>query len=95
VRPHRADVPLTVRDCADWMGYSTEWVRRAIHRGVTAPDGSTVKLAAVSLRGRVRRSHRIHLDDFVAFLLAIGSSKIPRQHAPPYAHAHAPDHEEA
>jgi hypothetical protein len=83
------DVPLTVRDCADWMGYSTEWVRRAIHRGVTAPDGSTVKLAAVSLPGRLRRSHRIHLDDFVAFLLAIGSTKIPRQHAT------YPRHEEA
>ena len=74
---------LTARDCADWMGCSTEWIRRAINTGVTAADGTTmVKLAAetVSRTGR-RRTYRVARQNFIAFLTAIGWSQIPGQHA--------------
>ena len=85
------DEVLTARDCADWMGYSTEWIRRAIKTGVTAPDGTVVKLEAetVSLTGR-RRVHRIYRDDFITFLIAIGWTRIPGEHATvvsPFPHA--------
>jgi hypothetical protein len=89
----RVDDVLTVRDCAEWMGCSTEWIRRAINTGVTAPDRSTVKLAAETLSGTGRRrTHRVYRDDFIAFLTAIGWSKIPRPSAtvPPF-----PDAQEA
>jgi hypothetical protein len=74
---------LTTGDCASWMGYSTQFVRNAIRQGVTAPDGTTAKLAAeatVSLRAR-RRVYRVYRDAFIAFLTAIGWSHIPGQHA--------------
>jgi hypothetical protein len=74
---------LTARDCADWMGCSTEWIRRAINTGVTAADGAvTVKLVAATVSGTGRRKfYRVYRDDFIAFLTAIGWSKLPGQHA--------------
>jgi hypothetical protein len=68
---------LSTGDCADWMGYSREYVRRAIHRGVTAPDGTTLKLEAETARTGPRRSYRIYRDAFIAFLTAIGWKRIP------------------
>jgi len=87
----QGDEALTARDCADWMGCSTEWIRRAINTGVTAADGATmVKLAAatVSSTGR-RRTYRVYRQDFIAFLTAIGWSKIPGQHATMHVFPHA------
>jgi hypothetical protein len=73
---------LTTRDCADWMGYSTQWVRQAITRGVTAADGRTLKLAADAMSLTARRpTFRVYRDDFITFLTAIGWKRIPGQHA--------------
>jgi hypothetical protein len=74
---------LTARDCADWMGCSTEWIRRAINTGVTAADGTTmVKLAAQTVSGTGRRrTYRIYRDDFIIFLTAIGWSRLPGSHS--------------
>jgi hypothetical protein len=71
---------LTTRDIADWTEFSTEWVRRAINAGVTAPDGRTVKLEAetVSRTGR-RRIYRVYRGAFIDFLTAIGWTRIPGQ----------------
>jgi excisionase family DNA binding protein len=50
-----SDPPLTTRDCADWIGCSTNYIRDAIVSG---------ELAAA---GRVGRSHRIPYESFVEF----------------------------
>lgn len=71
------DPPLTTRACADWMGFTTEWVRGAIDEGVSI-SGHVVKLEAETLTINGRRSHRIHLDHFRTFLRAIGWMRIPR-----------------
>jgi len=71
------DPPLTTRDVGDYMGRSTSWVRGAIDEGVWVPGG-LVRLKAESLTFNGRRTHRIHLDDFIAFLQAIGWRRIPR-----------------
>lgn len=88
----RYEEVLTVRDCAEWMGLSSDWIHRAIKTGVTAPSGRLVQLSAetVSLTGR-RRVHRVYLHDFVTFLGAIGWSKIPhpRHEAPAPSKLHA------
>jgi hypothetical protein len=72
-----SDPPLTTRACADWMGFTTEWVRAAIDEGVGV-GGRVVRLEAETLRLNGRRSHRIHLDAFITFLQAIGWKRIPR-----------------
>jgi hypothetical protein len=74
---------LTTRDCAEWMGYTTQFIRNAITRGVTAADGTTVKLEAeTTARTARRKSYRVYRDNFTGFLIAIGWSHIPGQHAP-------------
>ena len=73
-----SDPPLTTRECADWMGFSTDWVRAAIDEGVMI-EGELVKLEAETLTINGRRVHRIHLDRFVAFLQAIHWKRIPRR----------------
>jgi hypothetical protein len=90
----RFDDVLSVRDCAEWMGCSTEWIRRAIKTGVTAPDGTLVKLEAETLSGTGRRrTHRVYRDEFIAFLTRIGWTRIPRPHATvhPFPEADAQD----
>lgn len=87
----RYEEVLTVRDCAEWMGLSSDWIHRAIKIGVTAPSGRTVQLAAakVSLTGG-RWTHRVYLTEFINFLAAISWPKIPHaQHeaAPSKLHA--------
>jgi hypothetical protein len=64
------------------MNCSTEWIRRAINTGVTAPDGTTVQLQTIctASQGR-RRIYKVLRDDFIAFLTAIGWQKIPRPYA--------------
>ena len=71
------DPPLTTRECADWMGLTSSWVRAAIDEGV-AVRGRIVRLDAETLDLNGRRLHRIHLDRFVAFLVAIGWKRIPK-----------------
>jgi hypothetical protein len=71
------DPPLTTRHVADWMGRSTSWVRGAIDEGVWVPGG-LVRLRAETMVFSGRRTHRIHLDEFIDFLGAIGWKRIPR-----------------
>jgi hypothetical protein len=78
--------PLTTRDCADYLGFSTQWIRRAIAEGVTLRDGQIVKLEAEALTLPGRTTYRIDSDQFAAFLVAIG-----RKHVPALVHVH--DHD--
>lgn len=71
------DPPLTTRHVADWMGRSTSWVRGAIDEGVWVPGGLVRLKAETMVIGR-RRTHRVHLDDFIDFLRHIGWKRIPR-----------------
>lgn len=73
-----SDPPLTTRDVADWMGLTTEWVRGAIDEGVPVAGGRVVKLEAETLTVNNRRTHRIYLDAFRAFLKAIGWRRLPK-----------------
>jgi excisionase family DNA binding protein len=50
-----ADPPLTTRDCANWIGCSTDYIRDAIEAGELVSAG------------RVGRTLRIPYDSFVAF----------------------------
>jgi hypothetical protein len=68
--------PLTVRDCADYLGFTTEWIRRAITDGVNV-HGVLLKLEAETLTFNKRRTYRIHLDKFTQFLRAIGWKHLP------------------
>lgn len=63
------DPPLTTRDCADWMGLTTEFIRGAI-------DDQQLKAEDVTINGR--RVLRVHLDDFVDYLLRLGWKRLPR-----------------
>ena len=69
--------PLTARDCADWMGFTPAWIRKAINDGVTV-HGRTVKLEAETLSVNGRTTHRIHEHKFTEFLQAIGWKHLPR-----------------
>jgi hypothetical protein len=73
---HSIPTPLTTRACADFMGFTPEWIRCAIDAGVTV-DGRRVQLAAETLTIGSRRTHRIHVDQFVRFLDAIGWKRMP------------------
>jgi hypothetical protein len=70
------DPPLTTRACADWMGFTPAWIRAAIDEGVTV-HRRVVKLEAETMTLNGRRVHRIHLDHFITFLVAIGWKRIP------------------
>ncbi len=60
------------------MGFTTEWIRRAISEGVTI-RGQVVKLEAERLVLDRRTHYRIHEDSFVVFLMAIGWKHLPRR----------------
>lgn len=66
----QTDPPLTTRDCADWMGLSTEFIRGAI-------DDGALEAEDVTINGK--RVLRIHLDRFVAYLRAIGWKRLPKR----------------
>ena len=68
--------PLTARECADYMGFTTEWIRRAISEGVTV-RGEVVKLEAERLVLDRRTHYRIHEESFVTFLQAIVWKHLP------------------
>jgi excisionase family DNA binding protein len=63
------DPPLTTRECADWMGVPTDFIRGAIEDG---------QLEAEDVVINGRRIIRIHLDCFIAYLRAIGWRHLPR-----------------
>ena len=73
VRPR----PLTARECADYLGFTTDWIRRAITDGVPV-DGGVVKLEAERLLLTRRTQYRIHEEKFTVFLQAIGWKHLPR-----------------
>src|ERR1700738_4804365 len=79
--------PLTARECADYMRFTTEWIRRAITEGVTV-RGVPILLDAETLSLNGRRTYRIHLDKFSEFLQALGWKHLPaRTEAPVRPHA--------
>ena len=60
------------------MGYTPNWIRSAINKGVLVRrDAALVKLEAETLTLNGRTTHRIHLDSFVTFLIAIGWKRLP------------------
>jgi len=59
------------------MGFTTQWIRRAITEGVKV-DGQVVKLEAERLELDTVTHYRIHEESFVAFLQAIGWKHLPR-----------------
>jgi hypothetical protein len=70
--------PLTARECADYMGFTTEWIRRAIVDGVRV-KGELVRLEAETLEVNGRRTYRVHMDAFSDFLQAIGWKHLPKR----------------
>lgn len=81
VRQPFASPPLTARDCADYMGVTPAFIRKAITKGVLIDGGLTVKLEAESPLINGRHLHRIPEPKFAAFLEAIGWTHLPR-HVP-------------
>lgn len=75
------DPPYTVRECATWMGVTSDYILGAIHEGVwSRRDQRLVHLQAEYLPGREahgRGEYRIYSDCFLAFLRAIGWSRLP------------------
>jgi hypothetical protein len=71
-----ANAPWSTGDCADYLGFTREWVRVAIDEGVLV-DGRRVRLAAETVTTGSRRIYRIHLDQFCEFLSAIGWQRLP------------------
>lgn len=67
---------LTARACADSIGFTPEWIRGAITKGV-AVRGRVVTLEAEALTINGRRVYRIHLAKFVEFLTSIGWKRLP------------------
>ncbi len=70
--------PLTARDCADYMGFTPAWIRRAITDGVRVGP-TIVTLDAETLTFNNRRTYRIHVDKFSEFLQAIGWKHLPHR----------------
>ena len=68
--------PLTTRACAAFLGLGCEWIRTAIVTGVLVDD-SLIKLRAEAIPSGPRCAYRIHFDDFVTFLRAIGWQRLP------------------
>lgn len=63
------DPPFTTRECADWMGVTTEYIRQAIESG-------QLEAETIPTSGR-RVMHRVHLDKFIEYLKRIGWKRIP------------------
>jgi hypothetical protein len=68
--------PLTTRACADYVGFTSEWIRTAIDEGVVV-DGRVVKLEAETIVSGHRRTYRIHVEQFIDFLQQIGWKRLP------------------
>jgi hypothetical protein len=74
------DTPLTPRACADFTGFTSQWIRDAINHGVDV-EGVLVTLEAEVLLLNGRTNYRIYEQDFVTFLKAIGWKHLPRRTA--------------
>lgn len=72
-----ASTPLTTRACADYLGFTPEWIRQAIDVGIVVGNGARVKLEAETLAIGSRRTYRIHADHWLAFLQALGWKRMP------------------
>lgn len=72
-----ASPPLTARDCADYMGVTPAFIRKAILKGVLI-DGRTVKLEAEHPVINGRQLFRIHEPQFAEFLVTLGWKHLPR-----------------
>jgi hypothetical protein len=70
------DSPLTTRACADYLGFTAEWIRGAITDGVLV-KGRLVTLDAETVDVGARHVYRVHPDQFRAFLQAIGWKRLP------------------
>jgi hypothetical protein len=70
------DAPWTTRACADYVGFTQEWIRIAINEGVVI-NGKRVRLEAETVMTGTRRIHRVHVDKFSDFLSAIGWTRLP------------------
>lgn len=72
------ETPLTPRDCANFTGFTSQWIRDAINAGVDVA-GVRVILAAERLVLNGRTNYRVYEQDFVTFLQAIGWKHLPRR----------------
>jgi hypothetical protein len=68
--------PLSTRACAAHVGFTSEWIRKAIVDGVDIGD-RRVRLEAETVTVNGRRRHRIYRDRFRTFLTAIGWKRLP------------------
>ena len=68
-RRPRIEPPLTTRECANYIGVTTEFIRGAIADG---------ELAAEVVTSGGRRLIRVHVDHFHAYLRRIGWRRVPR-----------------
>lgn len=66
-----AQPPLTTRECADFIGVTTDYIVNAIKAGELKADD----LRAPGARNAV---YRVHEDDFVAFLKTRKWSRLPK-----------------
>lgn len=66
--------PLSTRECADYLGVSTTFIRDAIR------DGG-LKAERIQAPGRSRPIYRIAEADFIAFLQASGYTRTPKLRA--------------
>jgi excisionase family DNA binding protein len=62
--------PLSTRECADLIGVSPTFVRDAIKAG-------ELRAEAIRRRPGARAVYRVHEDDYLAWLTAIGWSRMP------------------
>jgi hypothetical protein len=77
--PPNQEPPFTTRECADWMGVSTEYIREAINIGVWTSTGLVRLEAEYVPQGEDRGFYRVHVDAFVVFLKRIGWTRMPKE----------------
>lgn len=65
----KAQPPLSTRECAEFMGVSTDYIVRAIKAG---------DLRAEALPSGKRTLYRVHEDDFITWLRALRWSRLPK-----------------
>lgn len=66
----QTEPPLSTRECADFIGCSTEYIREAIRAG-------ELQAEQITMPGKHRGMWRIHPDDFRAFLVKVNFRRIP------------------
>lgn len=63
--------PRSTRECADSIGVSRTFILEAIRAG-------ELKAEAIRRKGKSKPLYRVHNDDFVTWLRAIGWSRLPK-----------------